>query len=108
MGDEEKVNLPEFVGANELKVEEIVEENNMVDQRRTIAEYTRATLNGASSCIVQPAIEANNFDVKASTMNMIYNQCQFDGLPEEDPNAHIEIFLDICAKIKQNGSLMRH
>ena len=79
VGEEEKVDLPEFVSADELKVEEIVEENNMVDQRRTIAEYTRPTLNGASSCIVQPTIEVNN------------------------PNAHIEMFLDICATVKQNG-----
>ena len=35
-------------------------------------------------------------------MNMIYNQCQFDGLPDEDPNAYIEMFLDICATVKQN------
>ena len=48
-----------------------------------MAEYTWPTLNDASSCIVQLVIEANNFDVKASTMNMIYNQCQFDGLPNE-------------------------
>ena len=31
MGEEEKVDLPEFVGANELKVEEIVEEDNMAN-----------------------------------------------------------------------------
>ena len=53
MGEEEKVDLPEFVGADELKVEEIVEQDNMADQRRTMAEYTRPTLNGTSSCIVQ-------------------------------------------------------
>ena len=103
VGEKEQVDLPEFVGDDELKVEEVVEEDIMADQRRTMAEYTRPNLTGASSCIVQPAIEANNFDVKASTMNMIYNQCQFDGLPDEDPNAHIEMFLDICNTVKQNG-----
>ena len=68
-----------------------------------MAEYITPTLNGTGSCIMRPTIEANNFDVKASTMNMIYDQCQFDGLPEEDPNAHIEMFLNICATVKQNG-----
>ena len=97
---QERVDLLAGVIIEEPKVEETTEENNMGDERRTMAQYTRPTLDGTGSCIVRPAIEANNFDVKASTMNMIYYQCQFDGLPEEDPNAHIEMFLDICATVK--------
>ena len=73
-----------------------------------MVEYTRPTLESTGSCIVRPAIEANNFDVKASMMNMIYNQCQFDGLLEEDPNGHIEMFLDICATVKQQANEPLH
>ena len=72
----------------------------MGDQHRTMVEYTQPTLNSTSSCIVQPAIEANNFEVKASTMNIIYNQYQFDGFLDEDLNAHIKMFHDICATVK--------
>ena len=34
---------------------------------------------------------------------MIQNSAQFSGLPSEDPNVHINIFLEICDLFKQNG-----
>ena len=89
------------VGEEELQLSE--GENSvaaMADQRRTMVEYARPTLDSTGSCIVRPTIQANNFEVKASTMNMIHNQCQFDGLADEDPHAHIQMFLDICETIK--------
>ena len=60
---------------NSEELESRVAKATMGDQRRTMVEYTRPTLDSTGSCIVRPAIEANNFEVKASTMNMIYNQC---------------------------------
>ena len=47
----------------------------MAEERKTMVEYARPTLESTGSCIVYPAIAANNFEVKASTMNMIHNQC---------------------------------
>ena len=75
----------------------------MADERKTMVEYAQPTLGRTGSCIVQPAIQANNFEIKASTMNMVQHQCQFDGLTDEDPHAHIQMFLDICEIVKQNG-----
>ena len=47
--------------------------NKMADnQRKMMVEYARPTLDGTGSSVVKPVIEANNFEVKASTMNMIY------------------------------------
>ena len=66
-----------------------LEIETMAEERKTMVEYARPTLESTGSCIVYPAIAANNIEVKASTMNMIHNQCQFDGLSEEDPHAHI-------------------
>ena len=80
-----------------------IETDTMAAQRKTMVEYARPTLDSTGSCVVKPAIEANNFETKAFTMHMIHNQCQFDGLPDEDPHAHIQMFLDICATVKQNG-----
>ena len=77
----------------------------MVAPRQTMVEYARRTLGSTGSCIVKPTIEANNFEIKASTMNMIHNQCQFDGLVGEDPHADIQMFLDIREMVKQNGVL---
>ena len=101
----------QFVEIEEEREENLSDESEaevntvevMADQRRTMSDYARPTLDSTGSCIVQPAIDANNFEVKASTMNMIYNRCQFDGMPHEDPHAHIKMFLDICNTVKQNG-----
>ena len=45
------------------------------DQCKTMVEYARPTLSSTGSSVVKPVIEANNFEIKASTMNMIHNQC---------------------------------
>ena len=50
--EHERLDLPKGIVIEELKVEEIIEENNMVDEHRTMAGYTRPTLNGTGSCIV--------------------------------------------------------
>ncbi|KAI3704170.1 hypothetical protein L1987_74385 [Smallanthus sonchifolius] len=34
---------------------------------------------------------------------MIQSSCTFNGLPDEDPSAHIAIFLEICDTFKLNG-----
>ena len=101
--EEERVGSLEDNLSEEFEAEVNTQEVIMADQRRIMSDYARPTLDSTGSCIVQPAIDANNFEVKASTMNMIYNRCQFDGMPHEDPHAHIKMFLDICNTVKQNG-----
>ena len=103
VSEEERVENPDAVENEELEIEESIKENNMAEDHRTMVDYAQLTLNNTGSCIVRQAIEANNFEFKASTMTMIYNRCQFEGLLDEDPHAHIQMFLDICATVKQNG-----
>ncbi len=45
---------------------------------------------------------ANNFEIKAMQMQMI-QATKFNGLPSENPNAHIASFLEICNTFKYNG-----
>ena len=50
----------------------------------------------------KPPIQANNFELKPSYVNMIQNSVQFHGLPREDLNLHIAYFLDICDMFRVN------
>ena len=57
--------------------------------RRTLMEYAQPSIDGTASCIRKPQVQANNFELKASYVNMIQNSVQFYGLPSENPNLHI-------------------
>ena len=59
------------------------------NNRRTLMEYAQPSIDGIASCIRKPEVQANNFDLKPSYVNMIQNSVQFHGLPSEDPNLHI-------------------
>ena len=49
-----------------------------------------------------PHIQANNFELKSVTLQMLQN-IQFHGLPNENPNMHLTNFLEVCDMIKYNG-----
>ncbi|KAI5664016.1 hypothetical protein M9H77_23339 [Catharanthus roseus] len=51
---------------------------------KTMADYARL-----------PRIDANNFEIKPNVIQILQNNVQFDGLLEEDPNAHIGNFLEM-------------
>ena len=60
------------------------------------------SIDGTASCIRKPTVQANNFELKPSYVNMIQNLVQFHGLPSENPNLHIAYFLDICDMFRVN------
>ena len=41
------------------------------NNRRTLMEYAQPSINGTASCIRKPAVQANNFELKPSYVNMI-------------------------------------
>ena len=86
--------------------EELVEEPVMAEpeQQRTMSDYARPSLMGTESSIVRPAVAANNFEIKPNIIQMVQQYVQFDGLQDEDPNAHIANFLEICDTFKINGA----
>lgn len=57
---------------------------------------------GLQSGIMRPVIKAYNFEIKPHVIEMLQNNVQFEGLPEEDANAHIANFLEICDTFKIN------
>ena len=54
------------------------------------------------SAIRRPPIQANNFQLKGVTLQML-NNIQFHGLPTENPNAHLTSFIEVCNIVKYNG-----
>ena len=52
--------------------------------------------------IRRPLIQANNFELKSVTLQMLQN-ILFHGLPNENPNMHLTNFLEVCDMIKYNG-----
>ena len=62
------------------------------NQRRTLMEYAQPFIDGIASCIRKPTVQAKNFELKHSYVNMIQNSVQFHGLPSEDPNLHSLFF----------------
>ncbi|KAI5663738.1 hypothetical protein M9H77_23061 [Catharanthus roseus] len=64
---------------------EKIHEEGMGDGARSLKDFTISDATGPSSRIVKPIIEANNFELKPSLLQMVL-QNQFGGLPSEDPN----------------------
>ncbi|KAK5771558.1 hypothetical protein PVK06_047775 [Gossypium arboreum] len=70
---------------------------------RTMYDYAKPSLTRTKSSIVRPAVAANTFELKPNTIQMIQQFVQFDGLQDEDPNAHLANFLELCDTFKING-----
>ena len=79
--------------------------NNLVEDEanRTMYSYARPSLDGTQTCITRPNVAANNFEIKPNVIQMVQNLVQFGGLSDEDPNAHIASFIEICDTFKING-----
>ena len=54
------------------------------------------------SAIRRQPIQANNFELKGVTLQMLHN-IQFHGLPSENPNAHLTSFIEVYDTVKYNG-----
>ncbi|KAL0408377.1 UNVERIFIED_CONTAM: hypothetical protein Sradi_1772100 [Sesamum radiatum] len=70
---------------------------------RPMMEDSSPTADGTISSITKPVVEASNFEIKPTTIQIIRSSVQFSGLPDEDPNKHLINFLEICDTFKFNG-----
>ena len=65
-------------------------------------DFWRPIIQDEYSAIRQPAVEANNFELKPALITMV-QQHQFTGHPTEDPNEHLGRFLRMANTVKLNG-----
>ena len=96
-----------------------VENSTMVDERQdqnevhreaarrppiidTMKDFWKPIIQDEYSAIRQPAIDANNFELKPTLITMV-QQHQFTSHPTEDPNEHLGRFLRMANTVKLNG-----
>ncbi|KAG9449976.1 hypothetical protein H6P81_009941 [Aristolochia fimbriata] len=70
-------------------------QNQEEGAEKTMEHYVQSNPNAQRSAIVRPEVPSN-FEIKPQVLSMIQNNYQFGGLSHEDPNEHIEKFLEIC------------
>ena len=68
----------------------------------TMEDFWRPVIPKEYLAVRQPAIEANNFELKPTLITMV-QQHQFTGHPTEDPNEHLGRFLKMENIVKLNG-----
>ncbi|KAG9442162.1 hypothetical protein H6P81_018016 [Aristolochia fimbriata] len=71
------------------------DQNQEEGAEKTMEHYLQSNPNAQRSAIVRPEVPIN-FEIKPQILSMIQNNYQFGGLSNEDPNEHIEKFLEIC------------
>nr|GEX36510.1 reverse transcriptase domain-containing protein [Tanacetum cinerariifolium] len=69
----------------------------------TMEELCQPSLNGRGGLISPIAIQATNFRLKNDMIQQVQNSCQFQGLPGDDANKHLDKFLHVTQSIKVNG-----
>ncbi|KAG9442016.1 hypothetical protein H6P81_017870 [Aristolochia fimbriata] len=74
-------------------------QNQEEGAEKTMEHYVQSNPNAQRSAIVRPKVPSN-FEIKTQILSMIQNNYQFGGLSNEDPNEHIEKFLEICDTFK--------
>ena len=70
--------------------------------RDTMEDFWRPVIQDEHSTVRQPAIDANNFELKPALISMVQHN-QFTGHPSEDPNEHLGRFLRMANTVKLNG-----
>ncbi|XP_017970386.1 PREDICTED: uncharacterized protein LOC108660644 [Theobroma cacao] len=77
--------------------------NGVPKANRALRDYAVPLLQGLHQSIRRHFINANNFEIKPAYIQMIQSSVRFGGLPNDDHNAHLVNFLEICDTFKYNG-----
>ena len=67
--------------------------------RVTLENYSSSTMPQFFTCIAWPKVQATNISYLYSLIQLIQGNL-FDGLPNEDPYAHLVTYIEICNTVK--------
>ena len=59
---------------------------------RSLRDYILSSLNGVQQSIRAPGVDANNFQLKPSLIQMVQSNDRFQGTGDEDPTMHLTNF----------------
>ena len=100
-----KVSKAKKASMADERIDQTVEQETAVEKppiQDTMEDFWRLVIQAEYSVVRQPAIEANNFELKPALLTMV-QQNQFTGHPTEDPNEHLGRFLRMANTVKLNG-----
>ena len=70
---------------------------------RSLRDYILPSLTGVQPSIRAPWVDANNFELKPSLIQMVQANDQLKGNEDEDPTMHLMNFMELCGTLKING-----
>ncbi|GJW23132.1 hypothetical protein Tco_0033754 [Tanacetum coccineum] len=70
---------------------------------RSMEELYQPSIDRRGGPIASIPIQATDFRLRHHMIQQVQNSCQFHGLPGDDANRHIDKFLEITQRMKQNG-----
>src|SRR4051812_6096116 len=73
------------------------------DGVRMFGDYMNPTVQRYGSTIVRTPLAVNNFELNASTIQLVQANAQFGGLPSKNSNQHLTNFMECCGTIKISG-----
>ena len=87
------------------RLQGIPEEEEEVERSQrpnTMEDFWSSIIQEEYFAVRQPAIEANNFELKPALITLV-QQHQFTSHPSEDPNEHMRRFMRMANTVKLNG-----
>ena len=100
--DLRKVKSAEIAEMADERFTGAVNQAEVPQERDTMEDFWRPVIQDEYSVLRQPAIDANNFELKPVLITMV-QQNQFTGHPSEDSNEHLGRFLRMANTVKLNG-----
>lgn len=94
---------PERYAHARLLLQKIRREMTEEENRRPLKDFALPSNEERHSSIVNPTIPANNFELKPSLLQIV-QQNQFAGLPIENPNKHLNVFIQLDDTLKTKGA----
>ncbi|KAL4368846.1 hypothetical protein GQ457_05G031210 [Hibiscus cannabinus] len=72
-------------------------------RNRPIRDHLLPDLENLNPGIVNPEIQATQFELKPVMFNMLNSIGQFGGLTHEDARQHLRSFIEVCDSFRQQG-----